>query len=70
MLLVLGKEQCARCDMVKRVLSDRGVAFDYQKLSDYPNIIKKAREAGIMEAPVLVSDDVVVSFKDFISSLD
>lgn len=55
MITLYGSDNCSRCEMVKTILSNKGVVFKYTKIT--PEVVKKAREQGIMSLPVMEKDN-------------
>ena len=69
MIQVIGKENCGACMMVKRVLTAKGVEFEYSLLEDkeqeeQEQIIKMAEEQGKMSMPFIIKDGELVSLQE------
>ena len=70
-VLLLGNTNCTRCDMVKNILTDNKISFEYELLEDLPSEVKAkyiamAREKKMMQMPIIIKDDEVVELKDII----
>lgn len=71
MYLLLGKENCSRCEMVKNILTNRNIEFEYKLLNDLSNDIKfrylaMARESGLIDLPLIIQDGKVIDFKEVV----
>lgn len=71
MYLLLGKENCSRCEMVKNILTNKNIEFEYKLLSDLSNDLKikylaKARDVGLIELPLIVKDNQIIDFKEVV----
>jgi glutaredoxin len=71
MYLLLGKENCSRCEMVKTILTNKNIEFEYKLLNDLTNDLKfkylnNARENGLIELPLIIKDNQVIDFKEVI----
>ena len=66
MIQVIGKENCGACMMAKRVLTAKGVEFEYSLLEDkeQEQIIKMAEEQGKMSMPFIIKDGELVSLQE------
>ena len=69
MIQVIGKENCGACMMAKRVLTTKGVEFEYSLLEDkeqkeQEQIIKMAEEQGKMSMPFIIKDGELVSLQE------
>ena len=71
MYLLLGKENCSRCEMVKNILTNKNIEFEYKLLNDLSNDIKfrylaMARESRLIELPLIIRDNRVIDFNEII----
>jgi len=71
MYLLLGKENCSRCDMIKNILTNKNIEFEYKLLNDLSNDIKfrylaMARESKLIELPLIIKDNKIIGFKEVI----
>lgn len=60
--LVLGKEDCSRCAMAKRILEQKGYAVVYEQLTDLPadqrrQYVQMAHEQELMSLPIVIKND-------------
>lgn len=51
---VYGKPRCVQCDATTRHLDKRGIPYTYRELEDHPYIVELAKEAGHLQAPIVV----------------
>jgi glutaredoxin len=70
-ILLLGNSNCTRCDMVKNILTEKNLGFKYELLEDLPSEVKAkyiamAREKKMMQMPIIIKDDTVVTLQDLI----
>lgn len=68
-ITVIGNHNCTRCEVVKNILDNRKVEYEYKILSDLnkeekEKILSKARSKGIMQMPVIIKDDEVVELSE------
>lgn len=68
-ILVVGKENCSRCDMVKNILTNKKIEFSYVKLEDLSQeekseYLKMAKEAKQFEMPIIIKDNTVIAFQE------
>jgi glutaredoxin len=69
MYLVIGNENCSRCEIVKNKLKNDGIPFEYILLSDFSEDERKhyialAREAKQMAMPLIIKDDKVIALTE------
>lgn len=69
LIKLLGNKGCSRCAMIKNLLTNKGVDFDYKLLDDIPEVekqkyLKMASEKGLMSMPIIIKNDDVVDFKE------
>lgn len=69
MLLVLGNSNCSRCEVVKTILTNKGIEFRYELMEDLPSGIKgsymkMAREAKMLSMPILIQGGKVMSIEN------
>jgi len=69
MILLIGKENCPRCEMTKKILSDKNIEFEYQLLSSMDNkleIEKMAKEKNTNTLPLILKDGILVDLQEVI----
>ena len=69
MIKVFGTRNCSRCEMVKNILNKKGKTFDYFMIDEIDenekkDILKKAKECGKLNFPIIIQDEVVVDIKE------
>lgn len=57
MVIVYSKPNCVQCDATTRKLTALGVPFEKRDLLAEPGKIEQFRDAGLMQAPVVVLPD-------------
>lgn len=60
-VILYSKNSCARCRIVKRYLTDRGIRFEERNLDLEPEYIPKVKNLGFASVPVVVSERLVFS---------
>lgn len=68
MIEVIGNEYCSRCTIVKNVLNNKGIEFNYYLLDELSSdrrkeVLKMARESGNMNMPLVIKNNEIVDFK-------
>lgn len=71
LFLVIGKQNCSRCEMIKNILNNKKITYTYvlyEDLSDNKKDIymKKAREKGILSFPLIIKEDECVNINEVI----
>lgn len=71
MYLVVGKENCSRCDMVKNILNNKNVKYEYKLLDQLDENVKKeyiklARQLGKLEMPLIIKENKLIDIKEVI----
>ena len=56
-LLVVGREDCPKCDVLKGVLSDRGISFRYEQEADPEKRKARLKEVGSDTFPLVFHGD-------------
>ena len=56
MLKIYSKNNCPQCKMTKRLLDQRGVAYQEINLDEQPEYTEQVKELGYKAAPVVVYD--------------
>lgn len=68
-VLVIGKQNCSRCDMTKNILHKKEIEFEYVSMEDLSKedrikYKKMNMSAGIMEFPIIIVDNEAVSLQE------
>jgi glutaredoxin len=71
MVILIGKENCSRCEMTKKILTGKGIEFEYYLESEIPTkdrleYKKLAFQAKILDFPIIIKDGQVVTIKEVI----
>lgn len=64
MIKVFGKEDCSKCETLKRVLDEKGIQYEYSQ--DIKELMIVASKARIMSAPVVEHKDKFYSMEKFL----
>jgi glutaredoxin len=69
LILVIGKENCSACSMVKSILISRDIDFEYHYLEEYSQEKQKeikdiAKKAGQMSLPIILKDNEVITLEE------
>lgn len=54
---VYTKEDCIACEMTRKQFARAGVSVDVVRLEDHPEVVERAREMGLMSAPLVATPD-------------
>lgn len=54
---VYSKENCVMCNATYRALGKAGIEYTLLMLEDHPDKIDEFKEAGLMQAPVVVTEN-------------
>lgn len=69
MIRVIGNYGCSRCEIIKQILSNKGIEFEYELLSDLPKetqriILNKAKAKEQLNMPLIFKDDEIIDIKE------
>ena len=69
MIKVIGKENCGACMMAKKVLTRKGVDFEYVYLDELEEeerkeVLRMADEQGMRSMPLIVKDGKLVTLQE------
>ena len=69
MIKVIGKENCGACMMAKKVLTRKGVDFDYVYLDELEEeerkeVLRMSDEQGMRSMPLIVKDGKLVTLQE------
>ena len=69
MIKVIGKENCGACMMARKVLTKKGVEFEYVHLDDLSEedkdvVLKLAEEQGMRSMPLIIKDGKLVTLQE------
>ncbi|MCF2626289.1 glutaredoxin family protein [Fusobacterium perfoetens] len=67
MIKIYGKENCSRCETLKRTLEREGIEFEYTQ--DLKALMTAASKARIMSAPVVEKDGEFYPMEKFLEVL-
>lgn len=74
MILVIGKENCSNCEMVKTILKNKNIQFEYLLLDDLnkndkSNYLNMARNEGKMSLPLIIVDNKIKSLQEVVANV-
>ena len=69
MIKVIGKENCGACMMAKKVLTRKGVEFEYVYLDELEEeerkeVLRMSDEQGMRSMPLIVKDGKLVTLQE------
>lgn len=64
MIKIYGKENCSRCESLKRTLDRKGIEYEYTQ--DLKTLMMIASKARIMSAPVVEKDGEIYTMEKFL----
>ena len=67
MILVIGNENCSRCEITKKLLTDKNIEFDYKLFSSLDNqleVRKMAMSKGMMNFPLIMNGGELVELSE------
>ena len=69
MIKVIGKENCGACMMAKKVLTRKGVDFEYVYLDELEEeerkeVLRMSDEQGMRSMPLIVKDGKLVTLQE------
>lgn len=67
MLKVYGKENCTKCESLKKILDTKEVGYEY--IEDLKTLMVVASKARIMSAPVVEQNGKFYSMENFLEVL-
>jgi len=71
MILVIGTENCSRCNMVKNILNNKNIEYDYKLINslsdeDKNKYINMAQCIGQMSFPLIIKDEKIITLQEVI----
>jgi glutaredoxin len=71
MYLVIGREGCSRCEMIKNILTNKNIKFEYELFEtfnqeDKDKYLNMAKQAKLLAMPIIIQNDKVIDFKEVI----
>lgn len=69
MIKVIGKENCGACMMAKKVLTRKGVDFEYVYLDELEEeerkeVLRMSDEQGMKSMPLIIKDGELVTLQE------
>lgn len=64
MIKIFGKENCSKCESLKKILEDKKIKFQYSK--DLKELMIIASKARIMSAPVVEYNGKFLTMENFL----
>lgn len=67
--LIIGQENCNRCEMVKRLFEEKGIDYKYSLISEYPKeeqnkYMRESLNAKLTSFPLVFKDEKIVDFRE------
>lgn len=71
MIKVIGKINCSKCDMVKKLLENNNIKYEYKLLDNMQEnerklIINIAKKQKIFEFPLVFKDDKLITLDELV----
>lgn len=67
MIKVYGKVNCSKCQLLKNILDEKNVNYEY--IDDLKTLMMVASEARIMSAPIVEKDKKIYTMEQFLEVL-
>ena len=70
LIKVIGNENCSRCEMTKRILTQNNIEFEYDLFSNLDNqleIRKQAMAKGMLNFPIVLKDGEMVELQEVLA---
>ena len=69
MILLIGTENCSRCNMVKGLLNDKNINYTYKLMSDLSKeeqdrLLELARESKQTSFPLILKDNKIITLQE------
>lgn len=69
LIVVIGARGCSRCEAIKRILNQKKIEYKYLLYDDMTDesqnmYLEKAKEAGMMNFPLIIKNDQLIDVKD------
>ena len=71
MIKVIGNKGCSRCEMVKNILSNKNVEYEYILFLDLDKkeqdeLIERSKNAGQLSFPIIMKGENIIDIKEII----
>lgn len=71
MIKVIGNKGCSRCEMVKNILSNKNVEYEYVLFSDLEKkeqdkVLDLSKSAGQLSFPIIMKGENIIDIKEII----
>jgi glutaredoxin len=71
MYLLIGKNNCINCEIMKTKLQNNNIEFEYQLFNELSKEVSfryltMARESGFLEFPLIIKDGKMIDHKEVI----
>lgn len=68
MIVVIGTENCSRCNMVKNILNNKNIEYRYTLIDDYSVLdqskyLEMAQSKGLMSYPMIFKDEEMITLQ-------
>lgn len=70
MLRIIGSPNCGQCEVVKKILADKGIDFTYSlvdEIKDGQELIDKAIQQGFANFPIILKGGKFMSVSDIVN---
>jgi glutaredoxin len=71
MVLVIGQENCVRCNITKNILDKNKIQYEYKKITDLSQeqqekYMKIAEDKNLLNFPIIIVNDLAIELNDLI----
>ncbi|MCE5220018.1 MAG: hypothetical protein LLF98_01820 [Clostridium sp.] len=71
MILIIGTQNCSRCNMTKTILDKKNIEYTYKLSNDISKeelneYMKKARIKGLLNFPLIIKNDEIIEVQEII----
>jgi glutaredoxin len=69
MVLIVGNPNCTRCEMVKSVLDNKNIKYEYKNMIDFSSeekshYLELAEHAGQTSFPLIIQDNKLITLQE------
>lgn len=70
MVLIYGNAGCSKCEVVKNLVEEKGIEFEYKYLSEIPatekfNVMQAAKKVKQLNLPIIFINEEIITFENF-----
>lgn len=70
-ILIIGQDNCNRCEMVKRIFDEKGIEYSYKLISEFSKdeqnkYMRDSLSAKFTSFPLVFKDGEIVDFREVV----